>query len=221
MRWLLFSSLIALVPLGFSSSAVANDEPAHGAAPAEAHAGAGHGAAASAEPNILELKPALAICTALVFLALFGILWKFAWGPLSAALDKREAYHQETLDKAENARAESERMLAEHRALMAKASDDVRAIMDEARRDAESMSNGMIQKAQAEALASKERAERDIAGARDHALAEIWTRTADLAVNVAGRVLAREIGPEEQKRLLDRAVSQLPAAETNGSKVRS
>ncbi len=214
MRWLMpFALMFGLMLAAPTRPARAFDDAGH-------QAEAGH-AEASGDSNILQLKPELAICTALVFLILLFILWRFAWGPLSQALEKREAYRQETLDKAENARAESERLLAEHRSLMAKASDDVRAIMDEARRDAESMTNDMIQKAQAEAVASKERAERDIAGARDQALAEIWTRTADLAVNVAGRVLAREIGPEEQRRLLDRAVNQLPAAEVNGNKVRA
>lgn len=223
MRRLVFG-LILIAASASAARAVVSADDAHPAAGASEHAAAGaatHAEASHGEPNILELKLPLAICTALVFLALFGILWRFAWGPLSKALDARERYHEESLAKAENARADGERLLAEHRALMAKAGDDVRAILDEARRDAEALGNSIVSKAQGEAVASKERAERDIATARDQALADIWTRTADLAVNVAGRVLSHEIGPDDRRRLLDRAINELPAVAVNGSKDRA
>ena len=65
---------------------------------------------------------------------------------------------------------------------------------------------------QAEAEASRQRAERDIASARDQALVEIWSKTAELAVTVAGRVLARDLGPDEHRRLIEVAINELPAA---------
>ena len=47
-------------------------------------------AAEEANATPLAFDPDLAICTAIVFVALLAILWKFAWGPISAGLDKRE-----------------------------------------------------------------------------------------------------------------------------------
>ncbi len=47
---------------------------------------------------------------------------------------------------------------------------------------------------------------------------EIWTKTADLAVSVAGRVLARELDDSDHRRLVETAMSELPASPTaNGS----
>jgi F-type H+-transporting ATPase subunit b len=222
MRWLsigiCLALLLAVAPV---RAEFVNDEAPQAHAGGEAHSGGGHAEGGSEESRMLQLDIPLAVCSALVFLALFGLLWRFAWAPLAKALDDRERYHQETLDKAEQSRAESERLLAEHRGLISKATDEVRAILDEARRDAESTAHGIVTAAQSEASASKVRAERDIATARDQALAEIWTRTADLAVNVAGRVLAREVGPEEHRRLLDRAVNQLPTATPQAEKGRA
>ncbi len=185
--------------------------PATADHPAPGHeAGAGeHG---GGDGNILELRLPLAVSTVIVFLGLLLVLWRFAWGPLSKALDEREHHQEETLRQAEHARSESERMLAEHRALMAQANDQVRAILEEARHDADRTANDIVQKAHSEAEANRQRAERDIAQARDQALTEIWTRTADLAVNVAGKVLAREIGPDEQRRLAEVAINELPTA---------
>ena len=92
--------------------------------------------------------------------------------------------------------------------------------MDEARRDAESAGRKIVQDAQTEAESARDRAQRDITQARDQALGEIWTRTADLAVMVAGKVLVREIGPDEQRRLADAAIESLPAQPANGQGVR-
>src|SRR5205823_13920536 len=100
----------------------------------------------------------------------------------------------------------------------ARATEQVRAILDEARRNAQAAADEIVKKAQAEAQASRKRAEREIGNARDQALAEIWTKTADLAVTVAGRVLAREMNPEDHHRLVQVALHELPErpSGTNG-----
>jgi F-type H+-transporting ATPase subunit b len=177
----------------------------HGAAPAGEHA-------APAEPNILELKPSLGVSTLLVFGILLLVLWRFAWGPLAKALHDREHGMEEALHATEHARAEAERLLAEHRGQMAQASEQVRALIDAARRDAQSAADDIVHKAQAEAESTRQRAERDIHTARDQALLEIWTKTADLAVTVAGKVLSRQLSPEDQRRLVEVAQAELPAS---------
>ncbi|GIW87798.1 MAG: hypothetical protein KatS3mg108_2122 [Isosphaeraceae bacterium] len=176
---------------------------------------AGHGESGGgheAEPNILEFKPSLSIATAVVFGLLLLILGKYAWGPLARALDQRERAQEEAVERAELAKAEAERLLAEHRRLMAEAHDKARALQDQIRQTAEQTAARIVEQAHQEAESLKARAERDIAQARDQALAEIWSKTADLAVSVAGRVLARELGPEEQSRLVRTALDELSRA---------
>ena len=115
----------------------------------------------------------------------------------------------------ERARNESEANLAEHRKLMARAGDEVRAILEKARKEAEATGRRqLIKQAQAEAELAKQRAQRDIASARDQALAEIWEKTADMAVAVAGKVLSKELTDAEHRRLLDVAIKELPAKAT-------
>lgn len=186
---------------------------------AASHAGeAGHGVSTEhAQPNILEFKPSLALSTLIVFLLLLFVLGKFAWGPLAKALDERERFHEEALQKSELARAESERLLAEHRQLMARANDEVRTLIDQARKSAEAAAGEIVAKAQSEAEAAKQRAERDIAQARDQALNEIWSRTADLAVNVAGKVLSREVNADEHRRLVNSAMDALSSMATTSN----
>ncbi len=194
--------------------------PAFAAGP-EAHEGpaaTAHAAQGGGEPNILEPQPSLAIWTVLVFLGLALVLRKFAWGPLSKALHQREEHMEHVLLDAERARNESERLLGEHRKQMAATADEVRALIEEARRDAQATGDEIIRKAQAEAEASRDRAQREIGVARDQALVEIWSKTADLAVSVAGRVLARELNESDHRRLIETALVELPASPAaNGS----
>ena len=138
------------------------------------------------------------------------VLGRFAWKPLLAALHNREQHLEHVLLETERARNESEANLAEHRKLMARAGDEVRAILDKARQEAQAAADEIVKQAQGEAEAAKQRAQRDIASARDQALAEIWEKTADMAVSVAGRVLSKELTDAEHRRLLDAAIDELP-----------
>jgi F-type H+-transporting ATPase subunit b len=204
------------LPFGIRSVAAETppaDQAKHGATADAAHGGteAAHGATQES-PNILEFKPTLAVSTILVFAILLGVLSKYAWGPLSKALHDREHNMEATLRAAEQAREEADRLLAEHRVQMTQAGDQVRAILEEARRDAQTTAEDILKKAQGEAEAARQRAERDIHTARDQALLEIWSKTADLAVSAAGRVLAKQLSSDDHRRLIEAARNELPAA---------
>lgn len=178
-------------------------EEAHGAAEAAGHA--------EKTPDIMEPQSRLAIWTLIVFLGLMLVLGKFAWKPLIKALDEREAHLEHVLLDSERARNEAEALVAQHRRELAHASDQVRALMDEARKEAQASADAILRKAQAEAEAARDRAEREISSARDQALMEIWSKTADLAVSVAGRVLTKELNESDHRRLVEVALGELPA----------
>jgi len=193
----------------------------HAAAPGGTHAAAaaaGGGHEDAGEPNILEPQPSLALWTVAVFLGLMFVLGRFAWKPLLAAMHHREEHLEHVLVETERARNESEQLLAEHRRRLAATEDQVRALIEEARRNATAAADEIVKRAQAEAESSKQRAERDIASARDQALSDVWSKTADLAVSVAGKVLGKSISGDEHRRLIDEAVGEMPAAPvaTNG-----
>ena len=169
-------------------------------------------------PNIMEVQPSLAVWTLVVFLGLLLVLGRYAWKPLMKALHEREAHLEHVLLDSEKARNEAEALAAQHRRELAQAADQVRALIEEARKEAQVAANSIIQKAQAEAEASRHRAEREIAGAKDQALMEIWSQTANLAVSVAGKVLSKELGESDHRRLVEMAMGELPANGQEGSR---
>jgi F-type H+-transporting ATPase subunit b len=164
--------------------------------------------------NPVKVEPGLTLWTVVVFVLLLIVLSRFAWNPLLAALHSREQHLEHVLLETERARNESEANLAEHRKIMARAADEVRAILDKARQEAQMTADQLVKQAQAEAELAKQRAQRDIGQARDQARAEIWEKTADMAVAVAGKVLTKELNETEHRRLLDAAINELPVAAT-------
>jgi len=185
-------------PPSASETAATADEAGHG----------GHGG----KVDPMEPQPSLALWTFVVFIGLFAVLGKFAWKPLIEALHRREAHLEHCLKQSEQARDEAAKLLAEHRKLMADTDDKVRDLLFQAQRDAQANAAELLKQAQNDAEAARQRAQRDIEAARDQALAELWSQAANLAVTVAGRVLDKQLDESDQRRLLDTAIAELPAA---------
>jgi F-type H+-transporting ATPase subunit b len=162
-------------------------------------------------PNIIEVQPSLGIWTVVVFLGLMAVLGRYAWKPLLRALHERESHLEHVLLDSERARNEAEALAAQNRRELAQAADQVRAELDRARKDAQAIHDSILRKAQEAAEAAREQAKREIESYRDQALLEIRDKTADLAVSVAGRVLSRELGPDDHRRLVALAMTELPA----------
>ena len=125
-------------------------------APGSAHGDAGHGDSEEL-PNPLKFEPTLSIWTLVVFLGLFLLLRRFAWGPLLDALHKRESHLEKVLQDTEQARNESETLMAEYRKQLARAGDEVRALIEKARADAQAMADQILKQAQEESDAARQR----------------------------------------------------------------
>jgi len=171
--------------------------------------GHGHGAGAAGVSNDpSEFKHDLAIYSFVVFLLLLAILYKFAWGPISAGLEKREHRIAEHIAAAERSHAEAKAMLTEYERKLATAQDEVRAILDEARRDAQHTQEEILAKARSDAAIESARAKHEVETARDQALKQLVETSANLAVDLAGQILKTKLGPAEHSQLIADAVAK-------------
>jgi F-type H+-transporting ATPase subunit b len=214
---LLLVAVMLVVP---NSDLRAQSEDSHGTDTAASHneaadhdqaathgEGQGEGAAhGSANPIVWATD--LALWTLIVFVVLLFVLRRFAWGPLTSALDAREASIRKSIEDADNARLEAQRLLDEHQKKLDAVKDEVRAILDEARRDAQHTSQQIQREAQEEARAIRDRSRREIEQARDQALKEIYDHLTGLVTMTAGRVLRRELNPADHQRLVEEALAE-------------
>jgi len=145
----------------------------------------------------------LAIWTAVVFLVVLAILWKYAWKPLSAALDRREQGLADQLAQAQAANEQARRLLEEYQQKLAAAEAQVQEIIEAGRKEAERVGRELIADAKAETAREREQALKRIDAAADAALQELADRSAALAIELAGKILQSELSPEKHARLLE------------------
>jgi F-type H+-transporting ATPase subunit b len=231
-----FCAVAVVATLSLWSVAQAADEPTgkpaekaaggHGAAEAhqdgggdaadahDAAHGDGHGehiGHKGVSEDVSSFSPSLATYTVIVFLGLFGLLYKFAWGPISEGLDKRESGIRQSIADAENAREQAASMLADHEAKLAGVQEEVKEILAEARRDAEHTKNEIMAAAQSEAEATRDRALGDIERARDQALKDLFDQVSTQVAAATEHVLGRSLDAADQQRLIAEALADVTA----------
>ena len=151
----------------------------------------------------------LAVWSFAVFLALLGLLTKFAWKPIMQGLEKREEGIARQIAETKAANEEAKRMLVSYERRLAEASEEVRGMLEEARRDAESTKQSIVAEARKAAEDERNRAKHEIRLAKDDALSQIAEKAGHLAVEVAGKFLRERLGPDEQARLVRESVAGL------------
>ena len=166
---------------------------------------------AEANINPLSFDPDLAIFTAIVFVMLLLVLRKFAWGPITEALDKREQGIADHAEQAKQSADEAKQTLVKYQAQLDAAADEVREMIAEARRDADSTKERVIAEAQDAAQKERDRALADIQSAKNQALSELAQKSVDTAVALAGQVMRREIKPDDHAALIQEAMQKFPS----------
>lgn len=147
-----------------------------------------------------------AIWTLVIFAVLLWVLGKYAWGPILDGLQQRESFIRESLEEAKDERDQAEHLLKQYESKLAAARGEVDEILDEARRDADALRQREEQAAREEAEKMIQRARREIDIATETAVKELYANASKLSVEVAGKILQRELSPADHARLIDEAV---------------
>ena len=158
---------------------------------------------------LLRVDPGLFIWTILTFLALLALLAKFAWRPLLAALDTRQTAIRKSLDDAQQAKEELERLHVESGQIIQRARNDAEAIIAQSRSDGDRLRDELKQKARAEADHIVKNAERQIQLETSRALEQIRHEAIDLSVMIASKIIKRNLSKEDNQKLIDDALKQV------------
>jgi F-type H+-transporting ATPase subunit b len=158
---------------------------------------------------LVQPDPGLFIWTILTFLVLLALLAKFAWRPLLQALESRQALIRKSLDDAEQARKELERLQQESAQIIAGARSEADAILSRTRSDADRLKDELKQQARAEAATIVRNAERQIQLETGRALQQIRREAVDLSVMIASKLLRRNLSKEDNEKLIEEALKQV------------
>ena len=158
----------------------------------------------------------LTVWTLVVFgLSLF-ILWKTILPRIGEALDKRRKVIDDSIDAADRTRREAEEVLVQYREHLKQARQQSEEIVERARQAAAAHEREARTAAQARGQQMLEQTRREIEAESRRMIDEIIRDVADLTVMATERVTRKVLTEEDQRRLVDDALSDLDFSVLSG-----
>ena len=170
-------------------------------------AGGGGSGSFLVSPNV-----GLMIWTLLVFAISMYVLGKLAFPRIAEALDKRQRAIEDSIEAAERTRTEADRLLEEYRERLSDARTQADDIVARARKTGENQEAEAVAEAQRKREELMEQARKDIESETRRALQEIRREVADLTVAATEKVTRKSLDADDQKRLVEDALSELDFA---------
>lgn len=128
---------------------------------------------------------------------------------IGSFFDNRAATIVKDLEQARHDKQEAERKLAQVEERLSKLDQEIADIRAEAQREAEREAERIRQATEADVEKIRQAARREIEGAMKVARAELRAFVADHAVEMAEGIIRRELGPQDDKRMLSKYVDEL------------
>jgi F-type H+-transporting ATPase subunit b len=171
---------------------------------------------ASSGSFLVSPNVGLMIWTLVVFGISLYVLGKFAFPRIQEALDKRQHAIEESIDHAEQIRRQADELLEEYRERLKDARQQAEEIIARAEKAAETREGEAVAEAKRRREELMEQARRDIEQETRRAIQEIRREVADLTVLATEKVTRKTLTEEDQRRLVEEALSELDFTALSG-----
>ena len=149
------------------------------------------------------------ICNLMIQLVIFK---KFLLKPIKQVIADRKAKADSEIADAQKLRTEAEAMKAEYEQNLQNARAEANQIVASAQKTAAARSEELLGEARAQAAALKQKAEADIAQERKKAVNEVKDEIGGIAMEIASKVVEREISEKDHKDLIDEFIKNVGEA---------
>ena len=149
------------------------------------------------------------ICNLMIQLVIFK---KFLLKPIKQVIADRKAKADREIADAQKLRTEAEAMKAEYEQNLQNARTEANQIVATAQKTATARSEEIVGEARAQAAALKQKAEADIAQERKKAVNEVKDEIGGIAMEIASKVVEREIREEDHRDLIDEFIKNVGEA---------
>ena len=143
-----------------------------------------------------------------LFLQIY-LIKRFLFKPVNEMLEKRRSMADAQIQDAIKAKDEAQAMKAEYEQNMADAKNKANEILTSAQKTASVQSEEILKEAAAQAAAIKAKAEKDIAQEKRKAVNEIKDEIGGMAMEIAGKVIEREISEKDHAKLIDEFIANV------------
>ncbi len=149
------------------------------------------------------------ICNLMIQLVIFK---KLLLNPVKKVIAERKAKADSQIADAEKLRTEAEAMKAEYEQNLQNARNEANQIVASAQKTAAARSEELLGEARAQAAALKQKAEADIAQERKKAVNEVKDEIGGMAMEIASKVVEREIKEADHQDLIDEFIKNVGEA---------
>ena len=149
------------------------------------------------------------ICNLMIQLVIFK---KFLLKPIKQVIADRKAKADSEIADAQKLRTEAEAMKAEYEQNLQNARTEANQIVTAAQKTATARSEEIVGEARAQAAALKQKAEANIAQERKKAVNEVKDEIGGIAMEIASKVVEREISEKDHKDLIDEFIKNVGEA---------
>jgi F-type H+-transporting ATPase subunit b len=170
---------------------------------------AAHLPLASGGSFLITPNVGLMVWTLVVFFISFLVLRRWVYPPIRDALDARANRINESIDAAEHTRQEADELLADYRERLKEARGQADEIIARARAAAEAHERSASEEAKLKRDQLMEQTRRDIEAETRRAIQEIRKEVADLTVLATEKVTRKTLTEDDQRRLIEDAMSEL------------
>ena len=143
------------------------------------------------------------------FLALLFFMYKWVFPQANTMLDERRAKIQGQLEQAEATHQEAEQLRTQYAQQLSEARADADRIREEAREEAERIRTERVAAAEEEAESILAAARQEAQAERGRVVADLRSQVAAISVDLAGKIVQRELDVERHRDLVDRYINEL------------
>ncbi|AKP63702.1 F0F1 ATP synthase subunit B [Levilactobacillus koreensis] len=143
------------------------------------------------------------------FVLLMWIIKIFAWGPVTKMMQDRADKISNDIDSAEKSRTDAASLVEKRQAALANSRSEAQTIVSDAKSNGQQQREQIVTQAQADVQTMKQNAQKDIEQERQDALSDARNDVADLSIEIASKIIQRELKADDQKALIDSYIEGL------------
>ena len=166
-------------------------------------------------PHVEEL-----IVGAIAFAVLFFFVWKWVLPRLGKILEERRQKIQGSLEEAERAKSDADKLLADYQQKLRDAGSEAGRIIEDARKTAEQMRKDLLAKAEDESRQIVAKAQEEVRAERDRAVQALRRELAEASVELAARVVGETLDKDKHVRLVEGFIDDVKGMTTGNGEGR-
>lgn len=159
--------------------------------------------------SLVAVEPLTLIATICNLFVQLYIIKRFLLDKILAVLDARRKAADQQIADAQKAREEAAAIKETYEQNMLQAKAQAESILENAQKAASQRSESIIDDAKVQAARIMDKASAQIAMEKKKAINDAKDEISDLAMTIAGKIVERELNPEDQQQMINRFIDKL------------